>query len=76
VLVGALGSVEEDMRRHGTCTPVAMVGSAACAMAMGDGRTDIEGASGTTFRTGVRRGRQWGRTAVGHSAATDERTVS
>jgi hypothetical protein len=46
-LVGALGSAEEDLRRHGICAPAAMVGSAACTTEMGDGWMDGEGASGT-----------------------------
>jgi len=46
-LAGALGSAMEDMRRHDTCAPAAMAGSAAHAMVMGDGRAIGEGASGT-----------------------------
>ena len=36
-LVGALGSAEEDLRRHGTCALAAMGELATCTMAMGDG---------------------------------------
>ena len=38
-LVGALGSVGEDMRRHGTCAPVARPTT------MGDGQTPRERAA-------------------------------
>jgi hypothetical protein len=34
VLVGALGSVEEDLRRHGICALAPMAGSTAYAMTM------------------------------------------
>ena len=72
-LMGALGSVGEDLRCHGTCAPVAMAGSAACAMAMGDGRTDGNRAIDTDVWD---RRAAWpviGRGAVGHGTAADER---
>jgi hypothetical protein len=47
-LMGALGSVGEDLRRHGTCVPVAMAGSAACPTTMGNGRTTGERATQVT----------------------------
>jgi hypothetical protein len=42
MLMGALGLAGEDLRRHGTCVPAAMAGSAAHPTAMGDGRTASE----------------------------------
>jgi len=45
-LVGALGSAEEDLRRHGTCAPAAM--ARVSGVRDGDGRrTDGEGANDT-----------------------------
>ena len=57
-LVGALGSAEEDLRRHGTCAPTAMAVSAARPTAMGDERTTSErGAQGTrTHMSGIGHG--------------------
>jgi hypothetical protein len=45
MLVGAIGSAGEDLRRHGTCIPADMVGSAARLTAMSDGRTARERAA-------------------------------
>jgi hypothetical protein len=69
-LMDALGSGGEDMRRHGTCAPTAMARSAACAMTIGDGRTDDEGASGI----GVKDGRA-ARPTMRHNVTAEERVV-
>jgi hypothetical protein len=45
-LVGALGSAEEDLRRHGTCVLAAMAGVSGVRDGAGR-RMDSEGASGT-----------------------------
>jgi hypothetical protein len=67
MLVGALGSAEEDLRRHDTCTPAAM-GVSGAPMTMGDGRMTRERAAKVTGiqvsdveSEGVRRGRRWGK---------------
>jgi hypothetical protein len=69
--VDALSSTGKDLRRHCTCAPAAMAGSAACATPMGDGQRDGEGASGGTS---VWDGRA-ARPAMGHGAAADECAV-
>jgi hypothetical protein len=47
-LMDALGSAEEDLRRHRTCAPAAMAGLAARPLVMGDGRTARERAAQVT----------------------------
>jgi hypothetical protein len=69
-LVGSFGSAGEDLRHHGTCAPVAIAGSAACAIAMGDGWTYGEGASGTSVWEGRVVWPTMG--PVGHGAVADE----
>ena len=44
-LMGALSSAEEDLRRHDTCAPTAMAGSAVRPTAMGDGQMAREQAA-------------------------------
>jgi len=69
-LVDALGSAREDLRRHNTCAPAAMAGSAVHPTAMGDGRmtreraahvtrTQVSGAGSEGTRHGRDGGRAW-----------------
>jgi hypothetical protein len=68
VYMGALDSAEEDLRRHDTCAPMAMTGSAACAMAM-----ETDGRRGSERHMWLGRGAR--AVGEGHDAEARERVV-